>query len=58
MAVSPALSHPDDLAYFNEFGGKDPSRLLVIGDLDWGAYMTSLATYLHQKQINHISIVY
>jgi hypothetical protein len=32
--------------------------LLVIGDLDWGQDMTRLATYLHQKQINHISIVY
>jgi hypothetical protein len=58
MAVSSALSHPDYLAYFNEFGGKDPSRLLVIGDLDWGQDMTRLAAYLHEKQINHISIVY
>jgi len=58
MAVSSALSHPDYLPYFNEFGGKDPSRLLVIGDLDWGQDMTRLATYLHQKQIHHISIVY
>ena len=37
MTVSSALAHPDYLAYFNEFGGKGPSRLLVIGDLDWGA---------------------
>jgi hypothetical protein len=58
MAVSSALAHPDYLAYFNEFGGKDPSRLLVIGDLDWGQDMTRLATYLHEKQINHISIMY
>ena len=58
MAVSSALAHPDYLAYFNEFGGKDPSRLLVIGDLDWGQDMTRLATYLREKQIHHISIVY
>ena len=57
-AASSALAHPDYLAYFNEFGGKDPSRLLVIGDLDWGQDMTRLATYLRERQINHISIVY
>jgi len=58
MAVSSALAHPDYLAYFNEFGGKDPSRLLVVGDLDWGQDLTRLSVYLREKQINHISIAY
>ena len=58
LAVSSALAHPDYLAYFNEFGGKDPSRLLVVGDLDWGQDLTRLSMYLRQNQINHISIAY
>src|SRR5215469_14806280 len=58
LAVSSALAHPDYLAYFNEFGGKDPSRLLVVGDLDWGQDLTRLSAYLRENQINHISIAY
>ena len=58
FALSSALSHPDYLAYFNEFGGKDPSRLLVVGDLDWGQDLTRLSTYLRENHINHISIAY
>ncbi len=58
LAVSSARAHPDYLAYFNEFGGKDPSRLLVISDLDWGQDLTRLATYLGEHDIKHISIAY
>jgi len=58
LAVSSALAHPDYLAYFNEFGGKDPSRLLVVGDLDWGQDLTRLSTYLRKHDIHHISIAY
>ena len=58
LVISSARSHPDYLAYFNEFGGKDPSRLLVVGDLDWGQDLTRLAAYLRERQINHISIAY
>jgi hypothetical protein len=58
MAISSALSHPDYLAYFNEFGGKDPSRLLVVGDLDWGQDLARLSTYLRENNINHITIAY
>jgi Dolichyl-phosphate-mannose-protein mannosyltransferase len=58
MAVSSAMAHPDYLAYFNEFGGKDPSRLLIVGDLDWGQDLTRLATYLREQNVKHISIDY
>jgi uncharacterized protein YbdZ (MbtH family) len=56
--ISSALAHPDYLAYFNEFGGKDPSRLLVVGDLDWGQDLTRLSAYLRENNIKHISIAY
>jgi hypothetical protein len=58
LAVSSLRSHPNYLAYFNEFGGKDPSRLLVVGDLDWGQDLTRLSAYLRENNINHISIAY
>ncbi len=58
LAVSSARSHPDYLAYFNEFGGSDPSRLLVVSDLDWGQDLTRLATYLHEHHIEHVQIAY
>jgi Dolichyl-phosphate-mannose-protein mannosyltransferase len=58
MAVSSAMAHPDYLAYFNEFGGEDPSRLLVVGDLDWGQDLSRLATYLRDHNVKHISIAY
>jgi hypothetical protein len=58
LAISSARSHPDYLAYFNEFGGRDPSRLLVISDLDWGQDLTRLATYLREQHVQHVSIAY
>lgn len=58
LAISSAWAHPDYLAYFNEFGGSDPSRLLVISDFDWGQDLSRLATYLREHHIEHISIAY
>jgi Dolichyl-phosphate-mannose-protein mannosyltransferase len=58
LAASSVRAHPDYLAYFNEFGGKDPSRLLVISDVDWGQDMTRLAAYLHENDVQHVSIAY
>ncbi len=58
LVVSSARSHPDYLAYFNEFGGKDPSRLLVISDWDWGQDLKRLSTYLREQNVKHVSIAY
>ena len=58
LVISSVRAHPDYLAYFNEFGGKDPSRLLVISDLDWGQDLTRLATYLREHDVKHVSIAY
>ena len=48
MAVSGALSHPDYLAYFNEFAGSEPEKVLVDSDLDWGQSTKPLARRLKQ----------
>jgi len=58
LIVSSVRAHPDYLAYFNEFGGSDPSRLIVIGDYDWGQDLTRLAKYAHQNSIDHMTIAY
>ena len=58
MTISSAVSHPDYLAYFNEFGGSDPSHKIVVGDLDWGQDLTRLSTYMREHSIQHVSIAY
>jgi len=58
LTVSSALAHPDYLAYFNEFGGNDPSHKIVVGDLDWGQDLTRLSTYMHEHSIQPVSIAY
>jgi Dolichyl-phosphate-mannose-protein mannosyltransferase len=58
LTLSSALAHPDYLAYFNEFGGKDPSHKIVVGDLDWGQDLTRLSTYMREHSIQRVSIAY
>jgi len=48
MAASGFRSHPDYLAYFNEFAGNDPERILVDSDLDWGQSTKMLARRLKE----------
>ena len=48
LAGSSLLSHPDYLAYFNEFAGGEPEKILVDSDLDWGQDVKRLATRLHE----------
>jgi hypothetical protein len=48
MAVSGVLSHPDYLAYFNEFVRSEPEKVLVDSDLDWGQSTKQLARRLKE----------
>lgn len=56
LALSSARAHPDYLAYFNELGGQDPSRYIVVGDLDWDQDLARLSAYLRQHSVTHLSI--
>lgn len=56
LAVSSAWCHPDYLAYFNELAGSDPSRIIVVGDLDWGQDYSRLASFLRERSVTHVSI--
>lgn len=58
LTVSSAICHPDYLSYFNELGGKDPSRLIVVGDYDWGQDMARLSTYLQPHSVQHVALAY
>src|SRR5438876_1006530 len=42
-----AAKHPDYLAYFNELAGREPEKVLVDSDLDWGQDFNRLARRLH-----------
>jgi hypothetical protein len=54
---SSAASHPDYLAYFNEFAGQHPENILVDSDLDWGQDMKRLAHRLHEAGATEVSFV-
>jgi hypothetical protein len=56
--VSSVQAHPDYLAYFNEFAGQHPERILVDSDLDWGQDLLRLSAVLQQKHIEDLSIAY
>ena len=46
--ASGAVAHPDYLAYFNEFAGRHPDRVLVDSDLDWGQDLRRLGDTLRK----------
>jgi hypothetical protein len=57
LAGSSLLSHPDYLAYFNEFAGGEPENILVDSDLDWGQDIKRLATRLHEAGARQLTWV-
>jgi hypothetical protein len=60
IAISGAVAHPDYIAYFNEFAGSHPERILVDSDLDWGQDMGRLATELRRRGVPyfHMACLY
>jgi hypothetical protein len=57
LAASSLLSHPDYLAYFNEFAGGEPQNILVDSDLDWGQDIKRLSTRLHEAGARQLTWV-
>jgi 4-amino-4-deoxy-L-arabinose transferase-like glycosyltransferase len=56
VAVSLA-AHPDYFPYFNLLGGRDPSRLLIDSNLDWGQDVLRLRSEVRRLKINHLTVV-
>lgn len=50
--------YPDYLAYFNAFAGKQPERVLIDSDLDWGQDLRRLETRLNELHITQFGFVY
>ncbi len=51
-------SHPDHLAYFNQFAGSHPERILAESDLDWGQDLDRLSRRLHELDAKEVTLKY
>jgi hypothetical protein len=52
------MARPDYLAYFNQFAGSRPERILAESDLDWGQDLYRLSRRLRELRVDHVSIGY
>lgn len=57
MVLSVAIHHPDYLAYFNGFAGKNPENILVDSNYDWGQDLKLLAKRLHQLGVEEFALL-
>lgn len=57
MVLSVAAHHPDYLAYFNKFAGKNPQQVLVDSNYDWGQDLKLLSTRLNKLGVEHFSLL-
>lgn len=53
-----ALADPDHLAYFNLTAGRDPSRILLDSNLDWGQDLLRFEKECARLKIDRLSIAY
>jgi len=52
------LAHPDYMAWFNQFAGRHPEKLLCESDLDWGQDLHRLSQRLNSLGVKQVSIGY
>lgn len=55
LAAGSALAHPDYLAWFNAFAGKEPHRVLNDSNLDWGQDALRLVRLARREKIPHLT---
>ncbi len=53
-----AFAHPDHLAYFNVTAGRDPSRILLDSNLDWGQDLLRLEKACARRGIDELHLAY
>jgi hypothetical protein len=58
LVIGVAIGHPDYLAWFNEAAGRDPSRIVVDSNLEWGQDGLRLARAAHEMHIDHLKLFY
>lgn len=52
------FAHPHYVGHFNLLAGKNPERILVDSDLDWGQDLLHLRRYLEEHNLTNVEIVY
>jgi hypothetical protein len=57
-AADSLRAHPDYMAYFNEFVGAHPEKILAESDLDWGQDLNRLSERLKVLGVHQVSIAY
>jgi hypothetical protein len=58
VVVDSWMARPDYLAYFNQFAGAHPERIVAESDLDWGQDLYRLSRRLREIRVDHVSIRY
>jgi 4-amino-4-deoxy-L-arabinose transferase-like glycosyltransferase len=58
LFLGPAAAHPDYLAWFNEAAGKNPARIAVDSNLDWGQDVLRLERAARELKIDKVWIAY
>jgi hypothetical protein len=56
LVLGAALAHPDYLPWFNGFAGREPYRVLVDSNFDWGQDLLRLARACRDQHIDHLGI--
>lgn len=54
--VASAIVHPDAIAYFNEAAGRQPWRLLLDSNVDWGQDVLRLRDVVRARKIDNIGL--
>ena len=54
--VASAVAHPDYFPYFNELAGRQPGRLFVDSNLDWGQDLLRLRRVLREEKVEKIGM--
>jgi hypothetical protein len=54
----PFTAGPDYLPWFNALAGRQPERVLIDSDLDWGQDLLRLEQELARRRIDHVYIAY
>ena len=58
MSAELLWTRPDFLAYFNQFAGTRPERVLAESDLDWGQDLDRLSRRLHDLGAKEVTLKY
>jgi 4-amino-4-deoxy-L-arabinose transferase-like glycosyltransferase len=55
LCINSLAAHPDYLAYFNAIAGREPERIVVDSDLDWGQDIKRLGKRLRELRAPSVS---